>query len=59
MAVKMNNIYCPHAEDCKYKEGCIVVNNVEDGARFSPSLKLKLESLTWKVKCFSYVEKRR
>lgn len=57
MAVQMNEIRCDRY-DCKFRDGCIVCNSVEKGARFSPVLKLKLESLVWKLKCFSYVNKK-
>lgn len=56
MAVDMTKIRCPMKDRCKYSDGCIVVNSVDSGAKFSPVLRLKLESLVWKVKCFSYVE---
>jgi len=56
MAVDMTKVKCPMRKGCKYSDGCIVVNSVDDGARFSPVLRLKLESLVWKVKCFSFVE---
>lgn len=56
MAVQLNKIICDK-EDCKYREGCMVVNSVENGATFSPTLKLKLEGLEWKVKCYSYVRR--
>lgn len=57
MSVQMNKIKCT-VEDCKFENGCLVVNTVENGARFSPILKLRLEDLTWKLKCFSYTSKK-
>lgn len=57
MAVEMNKIVCP-SDDCKFRSGCIVVKSVDDGARFSPILKLKLESIIWKLRCFSYVKEK-
>jgi hypothetical protein len=58
MAVEMSKVYCV-TEDCKFRTGCIVCNSVDNGARFCPVLKLKLESLVWKLRCFSYVRGRR
>lgn len=58
MAVEMNKIIC-QTDDCKFQSGCIVVNSVDNGARFSPILKLKLESLVWKLRCFSYVKDKK
>lgn len=55
MSAQMSEIKCPY-DDCKFRNGCIVCKSVDSGARFSPVLRLKLESLCWKVKCFSYVQ---
>jgi len=59
MAVQMNEIKCYHSEECRFGSGCIVVNSVDSGAKFSPILKLKLESLNWKLKCFSFIQQNK
>jgi hypothetical protein len=57
MAVQMNRIECPKQDECKFASGCMVVKAVKDGATFSPVLRLRLENLEWRVKCFSFVSK--
>lgn len=59
MPVQMNEIKCLNSDNCKFGDGCIVCNSVNGGARFSPILKLKLESLNWKLKCFSFIQHRK
>ncbi len=56
MAVRMNDLVCPMKDRCKFRNGCILVKSAEEGARFSPTLKLRLEGLRWYVKCFSFTE---
>lgn len=57
MAVKLVELdRCSLADRCKFKNGCIVLNSPDKGARFSPTLKLRLEGLRWIVKCFSFTE---
>lgn len=56
MGVQMTKLRCPIQKECKYEDGCIIVKSPKEGATFSPVLKLRLESLEWKVKCYSFVK---
>ncbi len=56
MAVQMNKIKCSH-EKCKFYNGCMICTPALKGGTFSPILKLRLENLFWRLKCFSYTEK--
>lgn len=59
MAIQMSKIRCPMKEQCKFKEGCLTVKHPNEGATFSPVLKLRLENLEWKIKCFSFVKENK
>ena len=59
MAVQMTKIKCPMKEQCKFRDGCMVNKFPSEGATFSPVLKLRLENLEWKVKCFSFVKENK